>query len=249
MSIEQYEAISRRKSIRKFCFTPLDLSVLFEIQKKLGDLTPLRDEIPFRIEIILEEKIRGLFSVRAPYYLCFYSEAKEGCLENAGFLMQQMDLYLSANGIGSCWLGLAKPPRELLKTASGLEFMIMLAFGAPAEPLHRDSTAEFKRKPLEEITQIEQALELLAPVRLAPSATNNQPWFFTGTKQELVAARVKRGFVTSAAYERMNKVDMGIALCHLYVSAIHAGKTIRFVFTPCQVPAGYLFSAKAVIED
>lgn len=249
MSQAEYEAIRTRKSIRKYRMAPLDLSILFEIQKKLGDLIPLRDHIDYRIEIILEEKIRGLFSVQAPYYLCLYSATGEGYLENAGFLLQQMDLYLSAKGIGSCWLGMAKPPRELLKTADGLEFVIMLAFGLPDEPLHRRTSEEFKRKSIKEITDIENGEELLDSVRLAPSASNGQPWFFFGTIQEIIACRIKRNFMTSAVYERLNRVDMGIALCHLYLSGTCNGKQILFDFSPIQIPPGYIFATKVMIVD
>ena|GEM_PF-3748051 len=31
---------------------------------------------------------------------------------NAGFLLQQIDLYLSDSNLASCWLGMAKPSKE-----------------------------------------------------------------------------------------------------------------------------------------
>ena len=54
----------------------------------------------------------GGSSGEAPHFLAFFSEVKDGYAANAGFMMQQMDLFLSANGIGSCWQGGPKPIRE-----------------------------------------------------------------------------------------------------------------------------------------
>jgi len=39
------------------------------------------------------------------------------------------------NGIGACWLGAAKPGEKM---ESALPYVIALAFGKPAEPLHRE---------------------------------------------------------------------------------------------------------------
>jgi hypothetical protein len=38
---------------------------------------------------------------KAPHYIAVFSQAKEGYLTNVG-LLQQMDLYFSANSLGSC---------------------------------------------------------------------------------------------------------------------------------------------------
>ena len=67
-------------------------------------------------------------------------------------MLQQMDLFLSANGIGSGWQGMPRLTKEILNT-SKLEFVILLAFGKPKERLHRETVSEFKRKPLREIHQ------------------------------------------------------------------------------------------------
>ncbi len=45
-------------------------------------------------------------------------------------MLQQMDLFFSASGIGSCWQGLPKPDKDMLNS-SNLEFIILMAFGKP----------------------------------------------------------------------------------------------------------------------
>jgi hypothetical protein len=68
------------------------------------------------------------------------------------------------------------PKKEVLES-SNLEFIILIAFGKPNELLYRTSLSEFKRKPLKEMNDFKGSNELFEAVCLAPSATNNQPWF------------------------------------------------------------------------
>lgn len=54
------------------------------------------------------KEVKGMLKIDAPHFLVFFSEPEEGYLVNAGFMLQQLDLYLSAKGIGSCYQGTAK---------------------------------------------------------------------------------------------------------------------------------------------
>ena len=140
-----------------------------------------------------------------------------------------MDLYFSANGLGSCWLGIPQLTKEAT-SASNLKFTILMSFGNPKEPLYRADASEFNRKPLIDITNIEGADELLEPVRLAPSAVNLQNWYFTGSKQAIHAYSAKAGFPRNIVGGSFYHVNVGIALCHLQLSAEHYGGKTRFVF-------------------
>jgi hypothetical protein len=121
-----------------------------------------------------------------------------------------------------------KPTKEILNS-SKLEFVILLAFGKPKEKLYRESVSEFKRKPLGEITDIQGADELLEPARLAPSAVNRQQWFFTGSAGTIHAYRAKSSILTAFMFERMSKISMGIAICHVWIAAKHSGKEVEFI--------------------
>ena len=223
-----YETIFKRKSIREYDLTPLDGLTLAEITTHTSALKPLYDDIKIEMKLVSQKDVKGLFLAKAPHYLAVFSETKEGYLTNAGFVLQQMDLFFSANGIGSCWQGVAKPTKEIL-SRSTLEFVILLAFGKPKERLHRESVSEFKRKPLGEITDVKGADELLEPARLAPSAVNRQQWFFTGNAGTLHAYRAKSSFLTAFMFERMSKISMGIAICHVWIAAKHSGKEVEFI--------------------
>ena len=166
---------------------------------------------------------------KAPHYIAAFSEAKDAYKANIGFMLQQMDLYFSATGTGSCWLGIPQPTKEVTESSS-LEFIILMSFGNPKETLHRTSTSQFKRKPLSEITNIQGADELLEPARLAPSAINLQNWYFTGDKNLIHAYSAKPGFLRSIAGGSYFPLNVGIAICHLQLAAEHLGWKTKIVF-------------------
>ncbi|SNS40347.1 Nitroreductase [Anaerovirgula multivorans] len=223
-----YEAIFKRKSIRKYDVTPLDENTLTEVLEYIGAIKPMYDNVKTEMKLISQNEVKGLMAIKAPHYIVVSSEKKKGYLTNAGFMLQQMDLFLSANGIGSCWLGMAKPTKKVFIN-SELEFVIVLAIGRAIEPLYRENIMEFKRKPLAQISNITGMDQLLKPAGLAPSGTNNQPWFFTGNEDAIHAYCVKTNIIKALIYERMNKIDMGIAICHLWIAAEHFGKKVDFI--------------------
>jgi len=201
------EIIRKRKSVRKYDSIPLDAATLEKVRAYMKSLKPLYPEIRYSIEIV--SKTKGMFNIKAPHYLVFGSEEKEGSLENIGFIGQQLDLYFSANGIGTCWLGAAKPED---KEASALTHVISMSFGKPTEPLHRELSG-FKRKPLSAISEgVDKRLEA---ARLAPSAMNAQNWYFLAECGKIHCYRRKTNPLLGLMFNKMHCVDMGIALCHI----------------------------------
>jgi nitroreductase len=223
-----YETIFKRKSIREYDLTPLDGHTLAEVMAHTSALKPLYDDIKIEMKLLSQKDVKSRLLAKAPHYLAVFSETKDGYSTNVGFMLQQMDLFFSAIGIGSCWQGIPRPTKEILKN-SKLEFVILLAFGKPKERLHRESIAEFQRKPLGEITDIKGADGLLEPARLAPSAMNRQHWFFTGNASTVHTYRTKSNFLTAFFLEKMNKVSMGIAIYHIWIAAKHFGKEVEFI--------------------
>jgi ubiquinone/menaquinone biosynthesis C-methylase UbiE len=248
---EQYQMISKRKSIRKFLMEPLGEAQISALTEQLNHLQPLRSDISTEIRLLPQDTVGGLLSIKAPHYLLLFSEKKEGHLENAGFIMQQIDLYLSANGIGACWLGAAKPKSEFTGNST-LPYIISMAIGMPAEPLHRAGLEQFKRKKMSEICSTAHHLERVEAARLAPSATNSQPWRFITTHTAIHAYRIKLGALKSMIYERMNQIDMGIALCHLWIAAEAHGYRARLTTkeeASVMTPAGTTYIMTMEMEE
>nr|WP_276536693.1 nitroreductase family protein [Tissierella carlieri] len=223
-----YDIIFKRKSIRKYDLSSLDNNILQELLDYIGNLKPMYKNIEVQMKIVTGEVVRNLFPIKAPYYLLVYSEEKEKHITNAGFMLQQVDLFLSANGIGSCWAGLTQPKKEIANE-SKLNYIIALAFGKPAENIHRDNLSEFKRKAIAEIRNNGEKDELLEAVRLAPSAVNSQPWYFKVDKNKIHAYCVKSNLIKGIIYNRLNQIDMGIGICHLCIAAKHLGEDYIFI--------------------
>jgi len=201
------EIIRKRKSIRKYDSTLLDTDTLEKVQAQIETLKPLYNNIKYVVQIA--NKTKGVFNIKAPHYLLFCSEEKEGHLENIGFIGQQMDLFFSASGLGSCWLGASKPEQ---KEDTPLPHIICMAFGKAAEPLHRE-LSEFKRKPLSDIS--EGSDERIEAARLAPSAVNTQNWHFIAEDNQIHCYRKKPNPLLGFMFNKLNRIDMGIALCHI----------------------------------
>jgi len=201
------EIIRKRKSIRAYDMTELDDPTLAKVQLQIANCISLCPGIQYSIEIV--SKTKGMFGIKAPHYLIFRSEDKDGAFENIGFIGQQMDLYFSESGLGSCWLGMAKPEN---KEGSTLPFVISMAFGKPTEPLHRDLSG-FKRKSLSEIS--EGTDDRLEAARLAPSGMNAQNWYFIADNGKIHCYRKKPKSLVGLMSGKLGCIDMGIALCHI----------------------------------
>ena len=203
------EMIYRRKSCRSFTGRPVDGEV---IEKILSfEPKPLYPDIKVRMDIVPREQVKCICPWTTPQLIAVYSEEAEGSLENAGFLFQQMDLYLQTLGLGVCWLGMGKMNPKTAPAVEGMKFVIMLAFGEPKGDCRRESLEEFKRKEAGEIA--DRADPRLEPARFAPSAVNVQPWYFVHEGEDLHAYCTRKRVAGD-----MHIIDMGIALAHLYVA-------------------------------
>ena len=224
-----YDYIWKRKSTRNYNEIPLSEEELNQILEYAKELKPLYPNI--KVDYQITTAAKKSLSGKAPYYLMISSEEKEGHLENVGFMFQQLDLYLSSQGYGSCWQGMAKPSVEL---KSELPFVIAIAFGNIDNP-YRNQT-EFKRKPLEKISDGKD--ERIDAARVAPSAVNNQNWYFSANNNE-IDVFIKKGPIN--IFERTNRIDIGIAICHLYIASEHSGKPFNFTSETTKEKKGYLY--------
>lgn len=225
-----YKTIFQRKSVRKYNMELLPSDTLAEIKEYVNHVEPLGKDIKVEFTYLNTHDVKNLLPIKAPHYLCIYSEKIGNYLMNAGFMLQQVDLYLSSKGLGSCWLGMAKPSKEVPAQLRGMEFVIMLAFGNSIESVHRSDLSQFKRKDLAEVGTAKGVDELLNAVRFAPSASNSQPWFITGDAAKLQVYREKLGIIKAALYDKMNKIDIGIALCHIFMTAKTLGKGATLIY-------------------
>ena len=198
------EMIFQRKSCRSFTNVPVDAETIETI--KAFPVKPLYPEIKVHWDIVPRNQVKCICPWTTPQLITIYSEEADGYLENIGFLFQQMDLYLQTLGLGVCWLGMGRMNPRTATDVEGMKFVIMLAFGHPKGDQLRHDRKGFKRKSMEQIT--DKSDPRLEPARLAPSAVNSQPWYFTHEGDTIHMYCSRKG----------SRLDAGIALAHLCVA-------------------------------
>ena len=96
----------------------------------------------------------------------------------------------------------------------------------------------------------EEIADLIEMVRWAPSAVNKQPWRIIAADGRYHFYEKKdKGYVSDAAGD-LQKIDVGIALCHFELAAKECGVDAAFELgDPClPVPEGAAYVASFVLK-
>lgn len=228
-----YEAIFNRKSIRHFKMELLPQEFFKNLRKFEHGLQSLEKSLRYSVEIYSiienEEKVKGAFKIKAPYYLVLFSEPGDSAMANAGYLMEQIVLYMTSKGIGTCYQGSVRV--RSLDAPEGMKAMMVLAFGAADEKLYREPF-KAKRLPLKELCvfkedSTEETRMMMQAARMAPSAMNGQPWRFL-IYQNRIHVFSKRELFHFASKLNLNEFDMGIMLYHISLAAEEVWREIEF---------------------
>lgn len=214
-----YDTIFKRKSFHLFRgvgddrLTPEELSAIEIAYREFDSLYP---DIKTDIRIVPASEIN--FKRDAEYCILIYSEDKDNYLMNAGYIGEQLDLYLVQHDIGSLWYGIGKPDAP---DFNGMKFVIMIAIHKVTDQsLYRKDMFKAKRKALDEVWSGDD-LGIADVARFAPSACNTQPWHVENKNGKLTVSRYKkpgkRGIMSAAAVSYYNRIDIGIYLCILEV--------------------------------
>ncbi len=218
-----FDAIFVRKSVRSYLNVALDSQVLDDILRQFGEINGLFDTT--ESELVIwdntkgQHKVLGLFGVRAPYYLALYSEDKDRAKMNAGYLMEQVALYLCCKGLGSCFVGSAIVSKEK-RERNNKKLMLVMAFGkAQKEATRRREAA--KRLPMEKLCAFKDkpkywTNQLLEVARLAPSSMNSQPWRFVVLDNRMHVYSKKQKITY---FKQWDEVNFGILFSHMMVAA------------------------------
>lgn len=215
-----YEMIGRRRSIREYQMKPIEEKVLSAVYKFIKEILPLYPDIPYEIEIScsLEEKKNGFLAVNAPYYVSFLTTESREAYLNAGYIMEELSLYLASKGLGTCYQGLHKVVRE----KGSLKEVLVMTMGYPKHYLYREEEdakrielnriCAFKEEPAKEI------MTILKAASLAPSSLNSQPWRFVVYKKRIHVFMQKMN-AGIPVFEKLHYMDIGMALNHMMLAA------------------------------
>lgn len=208
--MDLYEAIIRRKSVRKFEDRAIPREVLSDILEYAKSVEPLDNSIKINIEIV--ECGKKMFS--APYYIVIFSDEKEGYGMNAGYVMQHIIMYLTSMGLGSCYQVMTGAVAK--RDAVGRKKVVAAAFGyADEEPL-RDPLQSSRMTQRELCISKEEPsaniYKLIEAVRMAPSSLNCQPWRMVVYKHHMHIFVKKSKLHMN---QLLNYINIGIALANI----------------------------------
>lgn len=224
-----YEMIFRRKSFHRFPETGrLSSSQCAQIERQLTFLQPLVPGIHTAFQLVPWEKTS---CKRGEWCVLVYSENKKHALLNAGYMAEQLDLFLASQNIGACWYAMGKTGQAC---PPGLNFVIMIALGKAEEADFRRDYTKAKRKPLCEIWTGTPRPSLSSVVRYAPSACNTQPWWVESQDDGLSLYRIqgKRGLMPQDRAWFYNTIDMGIFMLFMELCLDHEHIAYRRVLAP-----------------
>ena len=218
------DAIVARRSVRTYTAEPIKDSILTELRQFIGTIKPLHSSIKTNVSILSREdymrKYHAVMGRNAQHYIVIRSVMKDGYLENAGFIGQQIILFLTEQDVGTCWLGMCKP--KAADDAGQLPYVATICFGRADNAPRRLSPEEANRKLLHEIVlgkiSSPELLPLLDAGRLAPSAMNRQPVRYITEGTNIYVYR-KRPMVSIKYLEELNCIDVGAALANIYVAS------------------------------
>lgn len=229
MNSDLYKEIFKRKSFHLFRNVgneKLSKEELLDIEKAWTGFEALYPEIRTGIRILPAAEV----SIKrdAEYYVLIYSENKPNYLMNAGFLGEQLDLYLVKHNIGTLWYGIGKADEE---SFDGMEYVIMFAIHKISdESLYRKDMFKAKRKSLDEIWAGD-SLEVADIARFSPSACNSQPWKVINENGTLSVFRntkeTRIGIMSPKNAKYFNRIDIGIYLCILEICMAEKGIKIE----------------------
>ncbi len=240
--------IRERRSVRTFDGNPVSP----EDRKKLDEYISAGISNPFGIPvefILLDAVEHGLSSpvIAGEKLYVAGKVAKVPCADVAfGYSFERLVLFAWSLGIGTTWIG-GTMKRELFEKEAGLKDGEMMPcvspLGYPAkkksirETIMRKGVGADNRMPVEKIffdgsfdkplsgTEQQDTADLIEMVQWAPSAVNKQPWRIVRETDSLYHFYEKKdkGYVSDSTGD-LQKIDVGIALCHFVMGLEEQGK-------------------------
>ncbi len=167
-------------------------------------------------------------------YIAAIVEGGEKNLEQLGYVLEKFILYAASIELGTCWMGGTFKKSEFAKLVALQEdeiLPIVTPVGhsgvkkSVVESFMRFAVGSNHRKPWKELFFNEsfsnpleekgekEYLHALEAVRLAPSASNKQPWRIL-KKGEVYHFYLKPNKGYGEGFFEIQRIDMGIAMCH-----------------------------------
>lgn len=245
------EIIRNRKSVRTYKEQPVPEQTINRVRDYLEHDTGLF-EVPVAFSILnaREAGVSSPVILGADTYVAGKYKKQKNAEISFGYAFEKFILYATSLRLGTVWLAATIDRKAFERAVQLKEDEVMPAvtpIGYAAEKrsiresmmrkgMKSDSRLPFEelffhdsfRNPLNEndagIWQL--PLEM---VRLAPSATNKQPWRAVEEKDRVHFYEKKTKGYAKESTGDIQKVDLGIALCHFEIAAEEGGLKGKFI--------------------
>ena len=254
------ELIRSRRSVRTFDGREMneeDLKKLSSYMEKIDN--PYGIPVEFKLLDAKEHKLTSPVVSGTNLYVGAKVKHVAHMEEAVGYSFEMLVLYAQSLGIGTVWIG-GTMDRAAFERAMELgedeRMPCVSPLGYPAkkmavkEGLMRKAVKADSRLPFEALffdrafdvplteEKAGNLAKVLETVRWAPSAVNKQPWRVV-VDQGAAHFYLKRnkGFISDAVGD-MQKIDLGIALCHFALVAEESGISAEFCINDPGIAAG-----------
>lgn len=243
--------IKERSSVRTFSGSEIEEDVILKLDSFVRTIKgPFKSRARFKI-LSSKEHINGAklgtYGVikGTSKFLAVAIKRGELDLEQLGYEMEVAILYATYLGLGTCWLGGTFKKEQFTKAMEVTEEEILpiitpigyskdkksfvdnaIRFVAKSSKRKEWNEIFFIRDfetPLTKYSTLGDYKSVLENVRLAPSASNKQPWRIvkSGNTYHFFEAKDK-GYSDKLGFD-IQRVDLGIAMCHFELTCKEVG--------------------------
>ena len=250
------EGIKKRISSRTYIDKPIEeedkkhISELLSSNRKGPFGSKVRFELLDFTEMDTKEiKTLGTYGIikGAKLFIVGAVKRSDKSMEDYGYCLEKIILMATVLGFGTCWIGGTFKRSSFAKRINVSHDEVVPAIspigyargkGSTIDSVVRFIARSHKRKqwselffndnihtPLEKNEAGEYATSLEA-VRIAPSASNKQPWRIVKEKEEHVFhfyLKGTRGYGKAFKGVQLQNIDMGIAMCHFELASNEMG--------------------------
>jgi len=250
------EIIKKRISCRTYSEKPIETKMLQEFSASINAVHkgPFGNQPIFKLIKLTsltsqEWKKLGTYGVikNAQIFLVGSIQNNKLAMEDFGYCKEKLILQATKLGLGTCWLGgtfqsskfaqaISLQEGELLPTVSPIGYPARqksfkertMRFGMGSDNRKPWSDIFFAGKFSQPLTQSQAGTysEALENVRLAPSATNKQPWrILRDAARNTFHFYISRTFGYNLLRKNISiqDVDLGIAMCHFELTLQETG--------------------------
>ena len=259
------ELVRERRSYRSYLKLPVEREKMDSLRGFISDLPSPPFGSKIRFGIIESEypgkRIPGTYGIikGAQYFLAGAIDREDGSPEDYGYLFESIILKATDLGLATCWVGgtfrrssfalkFGLHPGELMPAVSPLGYPTERR--SMVDAIARKSAGSDRRRPWESIffdgdfsRPLAQSDEKkyalpLEMLRRGPSASNKQPWrVIRNTLGYHLFLQRTKGYDKIIKSVDLQRLDIGIAMCHFELTARESGLAGRWEKTDVPLPS------------